>query len=334
MQTEVIFNSVYLRCLQSRETSVETKELVLESLLDFCRLPFFFRELYLNYDCDLRFTDLCHNLVSQVSQLCFPTTLASSLSGNALAASQGGAGAGGLQTNQNGSGMDAGGDSMGASSQPPLGSLHLLALHCLLYAQHALVTRAFVPLTALTPSQKSALTASQISAAQKSGSVPPSLPAELSSWPLVKSLKCEYAACADEFNRKPKKGLARMAAAGIADVWHEDATTGKLMAPPPAEIAKLALFLRQTPGLNKAALGDFLGANNDVGKATLTAMVALFDFRALTVDQALRVFLEAFRLPGEAQQIDRIVQVWVARGGGAEAFGLLTIRPSLVWLLA
>ena len=77
----------------------------------------------------------------------------------------------------------------------------------------------------------------------------------------------------------------------------------------PTKIAKLALFLRQTPGLNKAALGDFLGANNDVGKATLTAMVALFDFRALTVDQALRVFLEAFRLPGEAQQIDRIVQV-------------------------
>jgi Sec7-like guanine-nucleotide exchange factor len=47
----------------------------------------------------------------------------------------------------------------------------------------------------------------------------------------------------------------------------------------------------------------------NVGKATLTAMVALFDFRALTVDQALRVCLEAFRLPGEAQHIDRIVQV-------------------------
>lgn len=41
----------------------------------------------------------------------------------------------------------------------------------------------------------------------------------------------------------------------------------------------------------------------------LPALVELFDFRSLSVDEALRIFLEAFRLPGEAQQIDRVVQV-------------------------
>jgi guanine nucleotide exchange protein RalF len=38
-----------------------------------------------------------------------------------------------------------------------------------------------------------------------------------------------------------------------------------------------------------------------------------FDFQGQPLVVALRMFLSAFRLPGEAQQIDRVVQViyWV-----------------------
>ena len=32
-----------------------------------------------------------------------------------------------------------------------------------------------------------------------------------------------------------------------------------------------------------------------------------FDFEGLTFDAGLRVFLESFKLPGEAQKIDRII---------------------------
>jgi Sec7-like guanine-nucleotide exchange factor len=207
--------------------------------------------LYLNYDCDLRFTDVCQNLLSQVSQLTFPTTLSE---------------------------PPASADETSKIQYPPLGSIPLLALHCLLYAQHALCAH---PLTAVP---------------------------EVSAWEHAKGLKAEYATCVEEFNRKPKLGMQKLAAARIADVYHEDAS-GKPVVPDPAEMKKLARFIRETPGLNKGVLGDVLGRTDEVCKALLVALVELFDFRGLTVDQALRVFLEAFRLPGEAQQIDRIVQV-------------------------
>ena len=93
------------------------------------------------------------------------------------------------------------------------------------------------------------------------------------------------------------------------DLLCRSASTGKPIAPPPAEATRAARFLRETPGLNKVVLGDFLGRGDQPNVDVLAAMVALFDFGRLTVDEALRVFLEAFRLPGEAQQIDRIVQV-------------------------
>jgi hypothetical protein len=89
--------------------------------------------------------------------------------------------------------------------QPILGSMHLLALHCLLYAQHALVTRPFVPHSALPPSTS------------------PSSPSPVAcfpEWSALKQTKLSYQSCVEEFNRKPKLGLARMAQMGIASVWH------------------------------------------------------------------------------------------------------------------
>ena len=46
---------------------------------------------------------------------------------------------------------------------------------------------------------------------------------------------------------------------------------------------------------------------------TLDAFLALLDFSQLSFDEALRFFLSLFRLPGEAQQIDRIMQKFADR---------------------
>ncbi len=40
----------------------------------------------------------------------------------------------------------------------------------------------------------------------------------------------------------------------------------------------------------------------------LEAFVKSFDFRQKNIDEALRAFLSTFRLPGEAQIIERIVE--------------------------
>lgn len=58
----------------------------------------------------------------------------------------------------------------------------------------------------------------------------------------------------------------------------------------------------------------------------LSEYVKTFNFKGVSILTALRMFLEAFRLPGEAQQIDRIMEVCF--------WSLLTIcRPLLDMLI-
>ena len=47
---------------------------------------------------------------------------------------------------------------------------------------------------------------------------------------------------------------------------------------------------------------------NDFNEAVLKAFVELHDFTDLILVQALRQFLWSFRLPGEAQKIDRMMR--------------------------
>ena len=87
MQLEVMFNTVYLRFLVSKSaplssasqqhadpssSSYDLKELTLESLLDFCRLPWFFSELYANYDCNPSSSNLYENLFRSLCKSLFP----------------------------------------------------------------------------------------------------------------------------------------------------------------------------------------------------------------------------------------------------------------------
>lgn len=39
----------------------------------------------------------------------------------------------------------------------------------------------------------------------------------------------------------------------------------------------------------------------------------LFNFSEMTMDQSLRIFLDSFTLPGESQQIDRIMQIFAQK---------------------
>ena len=73
-----------------------------------------------------------------------------------------------------------------------------------------------------------------------------------------------------------------------------------------------ALFLRNASP-NRVAVGEFLGGTNQFNVATLSAYCNLFDFSGLMLDDALRRFLESFRLPGEAQQISRIMEAFSQR---------------------
>ena len=59
-------------------------------------------------------------------------------------------------------------------------------------------------------------------------------------------------------------------------------------------------------------LGEFLGDQKDFNIAVLEAYAQSFDYSGMTIDGALRMFLEGFLLPGEAQKISRILEYFAA----------------------
>jgi len=100
-----------------------------------------------------------------------------------------------------------------------------------------------------------------------------------------------------KFNMDPKKGIEFLFSQGLIKETTED----------------VAAFLYKGEGLNKTMIGDYLGEKNDFNEAVLKAFVELHDFTDLIVVQALRQFLWSFRLPGEAQKIDRMMESFAQR---------------------
>lgn len=95
----------------------------------------------------------------------------------------------------------------------------------------------------------------------------------------------------NKFNESPKGGLAFLQDKGVI----ASATDPECV----------AAFLRSTTLGSKKVLGEFLSKRGN--EAILDAYIDSFDFNEKRVDEALRLLLETFRLPGEAPLIDRIV---------------------------
>jgi len=113
-----------------------------------------------------------------------------------------------------------------------------------------------------------------------------------------KTLKRRLMLVASQFNKSPCKVF-----------WREYATeVGVLKNMEDAD--EVARFLHTTSGLDKAALGDFLSERDEFSKQVLASFCALFDMRALRIDEALRALLESFRIPGEAQKIERVMEAF------------------------
>ena len=82
---------------------------------------------------------------------------------------------------------------------------------------------------------------------------------------------------------------------------------------PSASASDIAAAFTSLPNLDKTAIGEFIGENKALNLECLYAIVDLMDFSSLELDQALRRFLSFFRLPGEAQKIDRIMEKFAER---------------------
>lgn len=96
------------------------------------------------------------------------------------------------------------------------------------------------------------------------------------------------------FNQRPDKGIQFLQENGLLN--------SKL---DPKEIAQ---FLRENPGLDKKMIGEFISKKKNVENKILDNFVKSFDFSNMRIDQALRLYLETFRLPGEAPLIFLVME--------------------------
>lgn len=101
-----------------------------------------------------------------------------------------------------------------------------------------------------------------------------------------------------QFNYKPKRGLKVLIKEGF------------IKSEQPGDIAR---FMLDNDAIDKKALGEFLGEGEPENIAIMHAFVDLMDFTKTRFVDALRRFLQSFRLPGEAQKIDRFMLKFAER---------------------
>ncbi|KAK5816093.1 hypothetical protein F5H01DRAFT_343687 [Linnemannia elongata] len=101
---------------------------------------------------------------------------------------------------------------------------------------------------------------------------------------------------AAKFDKNPKAGLVFLEANKMISSLNDP--------------AGVAMFLKTSTRLSKSLLGEYLAkpANSEV----LKQFIQLFDFNGKRLDESLRELLETFRLPGESQQIERIMELFAA----------------------
>ncbi|XP_077214275.1 ARF guanine-nucleotide exchange factor GNOM-like [Tasmannia lanceolata] len=114
-----------------------------------------------------------------------------------------------------------------------------------------------------------------------------------------KYIKRRLAIGANHFNRDPKKGLEFL--------------QGTHLLPDKLDPQSVACFFRYTAGLDKNLVGDFLGNHDEFCVQVLHEFAGTFDFQDMNLDTALRLFLETFRLPGESQKIQRVLEAFSER---------------------
>ncbi|KAJ2328752.1 guanine nucleotide exchange protein for ADP-robosylation factor, partial [Coemansia sp. RSA 2681] len=122
-------------------------------------------------------------------------------------------------------------------------------------------------------------------------------PQELSS---IKQRKERFEAGNKLFSWKPKKGI---------ESWK---ATGFIKSSDPLDVARF-LYASVGQGIDKLQLGEYLGEGDAYNIAVMHAFVDNMEFGDMEFVDALRLFLQSFRLPGEGQKIDRFMLKFAER---------------------
>ncbi|TRY65557.1 hypothetical protein DNTS_024060 [Danionella cerebrum] len=287
----------------------EMKEMALEAIVQLWRIPSFVTELYINYDCDFYASNLFEDLTKLLSKNAFPvsgqlyTTHLLSLEAllTVIDSTEAHCQAKVLssRTQQDQSPQTAEGDASASiassstetgrpvcngpdsveqetSASCPPTSGHLMAQKMRLGRQDQEETDSAGKKGFKKPHRfSSCLPDSQ----------------ELSE---IKSKKKLLITGTEQFNQKPKSGVQILQEKGLLSS--------------PMDNNEVAQWLRENPRLDKKMIGEFISDRRNCD--LLDSFVNTFTFQGLRIDEALRLYLEAFRLPGEAPVIHRLLETF------------------------
>ncbi|XP_077733962.1 Golgi-specific brefeldin A-resistance guanine nucleotide exchange factor 1 isoform X3 [Canis aureus] len=290
----------------------EMKEMALEAIVQLWHIPSFVTELYINYDCDYYCSNLFEDLTKLLSKNAFPvsgqlyTTHLLSLDAlltvidsteahcqakvlNSLtqqekkeAARSGYEAVDGTRESSNSERAASDGKPVGIAADIP--GLHLPG-GGRLPAEHG------------KPGCSDLEEAADSGADKKFTRKPPRFscflpdPRELIE---IKNKKKLLITGTEQFNQKPKKGIQFLQEKGLLTI--------------PMDNTEVAQWLRENPRLDKKMIGEFVSDRKNID--LLESFVSTFSFQGLRLDEALRLYLEAFRLPGEAPVIQRLLEAF------------------------
>jgi brefeldin A-resistance guanine nucleotide exchange factor 1 len=284
----------------------ESQRIALECIVDLCRQPEFVPDLYVNYDCDLERPNLFEEVCALLSRSAFPRE---------------GSGVG--QTNLlclEGLLAIVGGIADRSADAPPVDGF-LVDGEVDFTAPSGVGSGGGVGSGAAFDAKEvwSAVDGGADAASGMPGGVQRAHRLRRN-----RDVKRRLISCAEHFNKSPKKGLAYMQEIGLL--------------PDPLDASTVAKFFKHAPGLEKETLGEFLGDPKEFMVDVLKAYCGTFNFTGVTLDKALRSFLDGFKLPGEAQKISRILEVFAARyheanpGAVADADSAYVLSYSIIML--
>lgn len=101
----------------------------------------------------------------------------------------------------------------------------------------------------------------------------------------------------EEFNKKPKTGIASLTESGLLST--------------PFNPDELVYLFKENQLMDKKTVGDYIGDRKNT--KILESFVKSFEMSNVRIDEALRSFLESFRLPGESPVIALILEEFTNR---------------------
>lgn len=324
-ELEVFLKEVYLAVLEKRSAPVFQKQMFMDVLERLSTDARALVEIYLNYDCDRTALDsMYQNIIEHLSRICSTPVVVSPAQQLQFQEQQSKAHSPGSEWHSRGSllpGLSTASLSHTVptpSSIPPEYVLKQQSLRCLIEILSSLDNWSSQPVvengaTTQYPPTRTSFQESRdsldnvdrppqsprfASGIPDSGTGTPVVEDDPSEIEKVRKRKSALNDAVRQFNFKPKRGVKAFLAEGFI---RNDS---------PEDIAR---FLGSNDRLDKAALGEYLGEGDELNVAIMHAFVDQMEFSKRRFVDALRQFLQSFRLPGEAQKIDRFMLKFAER---------------------